>query len=65
MIEQIPESPVKVKHDVAVSIKKIYPHELKECVPILDSEWSWTHLKTILVKFHKQYGGKVEIERIY
>lgn len=55
---QIPESPVKTKHDVIMNVNKIYPHKLEECKKVVDTQWSWTYLKTLQIVFHKQYGGK-------
>ena len=62
---QIPESPVKVKHDVVVDVKKLYPFDLEICVPKVDTQWSWNHFKQIHLKFHRRYGGVVEVEKIY
>ena len=64
MTIQIPESPVKTKHDVVVNVNKIYPYELEECKPKIDTQWSWTYLKTIHIKLHRKYGDKVEIDII-
>ena len=33
---QIPESPVKTKHDVIMNVNKIYPHKLEECKKVID-----------------------------
>ena len=53
MTIQLPESPVKVKHEVVVGVNKIYPINLKECHPVIDTQWSWAHFKNIHIKFHK------------